>query len=314
MTDSYDSICCFHGSGHLPNKRLLWEITTACNLSCSFCHRTNNIDYGPEIKKIKEILPFLKKVGIKEIIISGGEPLLRNDIYNILELLKKEEFKVDMCTNGTNITSDISTKLSHILSEISVSIDSYVPSKHDSMRGKKGAWYSTISGIQVLQKAGLAVHSISLVNNDSFEDIENNVKFLYEIGILSMSFIGNIPIGTKTNILISEEHQKILRATFKKMRNTYSDIVINTKELIREEGMTSCMAGENIYGLDVNLIFKPCILQRNVVGIDLKKKENLLLDVVEKFKEMRSVLQNTSSGQGFCPGSRLLNGAQNEVE
>ena len=104
MSNSYDSICCFRGSDHSSNKRLLWEITTTCNLSCDFCHRNRDIDYGPKIERIKEIIPFIKEISIKEIIISGGEPLLREDIYEIINTLKEEGFKIDMCTNGTTIT------------------------------------------------------------------------------------------------------------------------------------------------------------------------------------------------------------------
>ena len=315
MSKSYDSICCFRGSDNSTDKRLLWEITTACNLSCGFCHRTSEIILGPSISQINEVVPLLKRIGIKEIIISGGEPFLRTDIFDILSLLKKEGFSVDLCTNGTLITNEIAIKLSKVLNEISVSIDSFIPAKHDLLREQSGAWKATVLGIQELIKNNLSVHSISIVNKSTISYINLTVEFLYELGVSSIAFIGNIPIGTGNNYLTSDDNQKKLKKIFKNLRNSFPNISINTKELIKDSTMNSCMAGEIIYGLDVNMIFKPCILHGKAGGIDLKIKKNLTIDVISKLKEIkRKVIDNSGIGQGFCPGSCLLNATQNEIE
>lgn len=308
MKQSYDSICCFR-SNNSVNKRLLWEITTKCNLFCGFCHRTDKSSYDTDFNHIKNILPFLKQIGIKEIIISGGEPLLRGDIFMIIQTLKEEGFEVDMCTNGTMITSKIAFKLSQLLPEISVSIDSNIPSKHDLLRRKSGAWHKTVSGIRILQEYGLKVHSISLVNSSNMIDIEDTVKYLYELGIQSMAFIGYIPIGTGVNDLLSEECQMILKRKLKLLRGKYKSVAINTKELIKESSMKLCKAAQYIYGLDVNMILKPCILQRKAGGVDLIKLVNLTTDVVSsRLTQIKNEILKYNTGQGFCPGSRSING------
>lgn len=307
MTKSYDSICCFRNSEYSKNKRLLWEITTSCNLDCEFCHRSNNISNGIAFKEIVKILPFIKGLDIKEIIISGGEPLLREDIFEIIKVFKAENFKVDMCSNGTNITPEVASKLREVLSEISISIDSSVSLIHDSLRNRNGAWQKTVLGIKTLQRYGLEIHTISLVNLITLNDIENTVKFLNDLGLSSIAFIGNIPIGTGFNQLVSAETQALLRSKLKKLREEYPDITINTKELIENLMKTSCKAGEYIYGLDVDMVLKPCILQGRAGGIDLKRLENRTMDVVEKLKTIKERTLQISNGQGFCPGSRLLN-------
>lgn len=308
MTGSYDSICCFRGSDHSATKRLLWEITTLCNLRCDFCHRTRYVDYGANLEMIQEIIPFVKAIGIKEIIISGGEPLLRHDIIDIIMLLKEEGFQVDMCTNGTNVTSRNASQLGNILSEISVSIDSATPLIHDLLRGSVGSWNATVSGIRRLRENGLGLHSISIVNKLTFDKIEDTVRFLYEEGVSSIGFIGAIPIGAGTNDLLSEECQRALRTTFGTLRERYPNIAINTKELIRDSSMSRCMAGRLIYGLDVNMVLSPCILQSRAGGIDLKRPENRTLDAIAGLKEISRNASINSTGQGFCPGSQLLNG------
>jgi len=308
MAKSYDSICCFRGSDKPSAKRLLWEITTICNLSCSFCHRTKEIDYGPDFQRIKDVLPVLKDFGIKEIIISGGEPLLRKDIFDIIDLMKNEGFDVDMCTNGTLITYDIAKKLSEYLTEISVSIDSSFPSNHDALRGKTGAFNSAISGIRSLQKFNVSVHTISIVKSSSINEIKSTVNFLAELGILSMAFIGHIPIGTGINELFTENNQKLLKNIFNELRNTYSDIAINTKELIEDSTMKSCMAGENVFGLDVKMLLKPCILHSKCGGIDINGISNDTVNVENYLRKIKeNVLITNCSGQGICPGSKFIN-------
>lgn len=206
-TISYDSGCCFRSTARPATRRLLWEITTRCNLSCAFCHRTPGEGHDTPLRHCQAVIPFLRRSGFRGVILSGGEPLLRIDIFDAIDLLASEGLSVDMCTNGTLVTRDVATRLSRVLSEISVSIDSYSAAVHDSLRGRRGAWEATVSGIRVLQERGLQVHTISLTNSKTIEGIAGTVDFLAELGVSSMAFIGQIRTSSGAASRLSEQHR-----------------------------------------------------------------------------------------------------------
>ncbi len=306
---SYDSICCFRGDDSSVTQRLLWEITTRCNLGCPFCHRTIGAAGDITHTDCRTILPFLKAVGIQDVIVSGGEPLLNRDLFLLLRLLKDAGLDVDMCTNGTLVTRLVATRLKAFLTEVSVSIDSHDPAIHDALRGWPGAWQATVAGIRALQEQGLLVHTISLVNARTLGHIQRTAEFLHSLGVGSIAFIGRIPLHAGKNVLLTESHQATIVKTLALLRARHPDIPINSKELVTNATMCQCRAGHYIYGLDVNLTLRPCILLGGIGGVDLRRAEERTLDALLRLREeMGRRLACTTVGQGLCPGSRLLNG------
>jgi MoaA/NifB/PqqE/SkfB family radical SAM enzyme len=297
----FDSICCFKKSND-SKKRLLWEITTRCNLNCPFCHAQNNVLYEPSFKLIKSIVPLLKQIGIEEIIISGGEPFLRNDIFEILLYLKRNLFEVDICTNGTLINIKRAKKLSEILSEISVSVDSFLEKKNDKYRGI-GSWEKTMHGIRCLLDCGIDVHTISILNIDTLDDIEKNISFLSKLGVKSITFIGQISVEDKFNPLISDEIQEYLKEKFKALREVYSNISINTREVFINSGFNKCFAGINLFAISADMNLYPCLLRKDLDYIDLSKNVQGIDDL---FRILRTKVHNIQDGEGICPGSKIF--------
>jgi MoaA/NifB/PqqE/SkfB family radical SAM enzyme len=85
----------------------------------------------------------LKDMGIQNIIISGGEPLLHPKLLDIMTALNREGFDLDLCSNGTLINHDVALKLKQYLSEISISIDGYNHFRHDYIRNVQGSFEKT---------------------------------------------------------------------------------------------------------------------------------------------------------------------------
>lgn len=304
---SYDSICCFRGRDNGTTRRVLWETTSRCNLGCSFCHRT--VDNAPDstAADCAAVLPVFKALGIQDVILSGGEPLLVRDICSILGILKDHGFNVDMCTNGVCVTRSLSSALARALMEISVSIDSCNPLIHDALREQRGAWEATIKAIRTLQDCGLQVHTISLVSMHTIPGIEDTAHFLYGLGIRSMAFIGHLPVRARLNPLISDDIQIRLKRVFECVRAQHPDAAINTKALIKDSEMNVCRAGQYVFGLDVNLILKPCILQSKRDGIALRTLESRGSDILATMLDILRSKPDVVLGEGICPGSTLLN-------
>lgn len=278
--NNYDSICCFSNDSS-TESRVCWELLTQCNLNCFFCHRYKQDNSKYDYSNIDRTLSVLRKNKIAKVIISGGEPLLHPFFFSIVDILKENGFRVDLCTNAYYFDEEKTEKISERFDEVSISIDSYTKKRHDEIRGCVGAFDQTIRNVKNLIKKGVVIHSTTLVTVDMIEDIPKIILFLKSLGITSMSFIGYIPFNTGINELLQEDKQVILKELFNRIRLENKDLQINTKQIITNEKMR-CEAGHLVYGLGVDGInLHPCLLLR-----DREKK------------------QSFENGMGCCPGSK----------
>ncbi|MBE9593614.1 MAG: radical SAM protein, partial [Proteobacteria bacterium] len=125
-------------------------------LRCIMCsvwragERGNNPDFYNELStdRIFSLLGELKKLGTKRLHFSGGEPLLRKDLFEIMIHAKELDMSLVINTNGTLISRRIAEKLVDSgVQEVIISIDSANPEIHDEIRGRKGAWRKAIEGM-----------------------------------------------------------------------------------------------------------------------------------------------------------------------
>jgi len=122
------------------------ELTNNCNKNCIWCGAraglNQNLSYSDVISSIDKYKP-------RELAITGGEPLLREDLFQIIDYCKSKNIKVTLCTNGTLITEDIAKKLNADI--INISIDG-IETIHDSIRGS-GSFAEVLDGLSNLKKA-----------------------------------------------------------------------------------------------------------------------------------------------------------------
>ena len=282
----YDSICCFR-SREAGEMRLLWELTTCCNLDCEFCHRTKPYKYGLSIDEISKLIPVLHEIGVSEIIISGGEPLVRKDIFDIIDLLAKEGFALDLCTNAYAIDETIASELRLRFSEISVSLDSVTEDIHNNMRNKGDAYKKTIEGIKCLLREGISVHVTVLINEVSISHMERTITFLHSIGIKSIALIGEIPVHGGEYYILHDDVQLYLATMIEMIRGKYPDLELNTKEIFPQKGYCNCPAGKTVMSIDVNGYLSPCILLRNAPKVLLTDGD--FSDIIKKYVAGRMV-------------------------
>lgn len=311
MSKSYDSICCFR-SKDSSELRLLWEITTVCNLNCSFCHRSRPYKNGPSFDTIKGMIPKLKAIGVSEIILSGGEPLTRTDIFDIVELLKTNNFNLDICTNAYCLNQNIAKKLSEYFREISVSLDSFQESVHNSLRLKKDAYQRTLNGIVHLLECGLDVHVTMLINRITFPFITETVTKLYNMGIRSIALIGEIPVRGGEYYILHENIQQEIYEVVDSLRHRFSDLSLNTKEIFSKCEYMKCPAGHSILAIDVNGYLAPCLLLGNAEKINLTSCS--ISDIIPYYLELNKRNQHNecSNMMGICPGSKIVFNAGKE--
>jgi len=129
-----------------------WNLTFRCNCKCSFC-RSTSFDHGNELNT-QECLNIIRNLGIKKVpllSLTGGEPLLRKDIYAIIRAGKKYGIHINVLTNGLLLESCADEILGSGLDAITISMDSASSSKHDSLRHRKGLFVQAERGIRKIK-------------------------------------------------------------------------------------------------------------------------------------------------------------------
>jgi heme b synthase len=138
-----------------------WEITRSCNLSCAHCRASSSDNsYEGELstQEAFTLIDQIREVGNPIIILTGGEPLARPDVYSIAEYARDRGMRVVMGTNGTLVTPQTAARLKASgLSRISVSLDFPTAEMQDKFRGQTGAFEAALSGVRNIRQAGMEV-------------------------------------------------------------------------------------------------------------------------------------------------------------
>ncbi len=183
-------------------------LTGGCNLRCTHCWLTP--DYvaddqeapdGITTDDVKKVIEQGKPLGLYEMKLTGGEPFINKEIFEIIELISSENITINIETNGTLIDRDTTSFLKKKgINHISVSIDSPNASFHDTFRGKSGALHDAVSGVRHMTEEGLDVQIIMSLTTDNVKDIEDLVKMARELNAGSVKINPILPIG-RGNVL-----------------------------------------------------------------------------------------------------------------
>jgi len=140
---------------------VVWEVTTRCNLDCIHCYASSVDSAQAELttSEGKRLLEQIARIEeFRMIVITGGEPLLRNDIFELVEYAGKLGFHVIFSTNGTLLTPDAAKDLARLgVANFSISLDGYTREVHESIRRKPGCFQSAIDGIKAAAQTGVCL-------------------------------------------------------------------------------------------------------------------------------------------------------------
>lgn len=135
-----------------------WNITKACNLKCEHCYRDAGFAAPDELNLLegKKLLRELKDLNFRLIIFSGGEPVLRVELFQWIPFARGLGLISVLGTNGTLIDEKCAVRLKQAgLKRLGISIDSIDEKKHDKFRRLEGAWKQAVRGMENAKKAGL---------------------------------------------------------------------------------------------------------------------------------------------------------------
>src|ERR1039457_2887348 len=142
-------------------RLIFWEVTKGCNLRCIHCRATATELMSPQdlpTEKALDIIDQIAKFGNQVLVLSGGEPLYRPDIFQLAEYGTSVGLRVALATNGTLVTKDVAEKIKHAgIKRVSISLDGSDAATHDAFRGIPGAFEAAIYGMRNMQELGVSV-------------------------------------------------------------------------------------------------------------------------------------------------------------
>lgn len=153
---------------------VVWNVTRRCNLHCVHCYSASaNRDYADELttQQGRALLEDLADFGVPVVLFSGGEPLMRHDLMELITLTRSLGMRAVVSTNGTLIDEPLARQLAQAdLSYVGVSLDG-MRETNDKFRGHQGAFDQALAGIRHCQKAGLKVGLRFTINKRNVQDV-----------------------------------------------------------------------------------------------------------------------------------------------
>jgi heme b synthase len=300
-------------------KWIAWEITRRCNLRCVHCRSSSELeakahpDFPTDeaFRILDDISGYAKPV----IVLSGGEPLLRKDVFEIAQYGTDKGLRMCLATNGTLVTEEICEKIKDSgIRIVSLSLDGSEEVVHDNFRGQKGAFAGTIHAANLFKQYGIEFIINSSFTKRNQEEIPRVYKLARELGATAWYLFMIVPTGRGEEImdeLISkEDYEKILEWHYQ-MEKDEKDLLVRPTcaphyyrivlQKSKEEGSgferrtlkfstggsKGCIAGQLIALIDVDGNVLPCSYFPKPAG---NIREQSFQDIWEKselFRELR---------------------------
>ncbi len=169
-----------------PGPVVIWNLVRRCNLTCKHCYSISaDKDFAGELAtgEIFSVMDDLKRFRVPVLILSGGEPLLRHDLFDIAKHAKVMGFYVGLSSNGTLIDqSNIDRIAGCNFDYVGVSLDG-IRQTHDDFRRMQGAFDASLKGIRLCRDLGLKIGVRFTMTRDNAHDLPGLLKLVEDEGI-----------------------------------------------------------------------------------------------------------------------------------
>ena len=227
-----------------PNKMdfraysISWNLTKRCNLNCDHCYLDANFRGGFRTDELNTEECFRVVDQIAEVnpnaflILTGGEPLLRPDIYEIIRYAADRKFMVVLGTNGTLINRANAEKIKAAGAHgVGISIDSMDAQKHNKFRGVHTAWEHSMEAFNVLNEVGIDFLVQMSVSEMNYKEIPDVVAFTEKIGAIAFNlyFLVCTGRGQGNTDISNEAYEEALKLLYEQQMKYKGKLMINSK-------------------------------------------------------------------------------------
>ena len=209
-----------------------WMTTNKCNLTCKHCYQDARPDACAHELTTDEACTLIDQIaaaGFKVMIFSGGEPLMRPDIYDLVGYAASKGLRPVFGTNGTLITAEVAGRLKQAgACAMGISLDSLDAARHDAFRGMEGAWQATVDGMRACREAGLPFQIHTTVLDWNEDEVCDITDFAVEQGAVAHYVFFLIPVGRgkfiKDTALKVADNERLLRRIMAKQAEVPIDV------------------------------------------------------------------------------------------
>ena len=258
------------------------ELLTKCNMRCKHCYIPNRVDSGFEFREIKKLLYELRNIGVLNVVFTGGEIFLREDILDIIQVARKLHMRVILLSNGTLLNQDIASRLVKMhITQFSTTLFSLNSEIHDGITGIKGSMNILLDNLQILKSLGINVHVKTPLMNCNVNDY-NSIKkyceknfFIYRPGIRIFAKLDGD--SSPTEMVVSKSKLKEL---IREIDNEGKDVQLNYEE--------ACAALKYSFYIDCHGDVYPCNSYLLKVGNVFEQNIKDIWYSSEIYKEIRN--------------------------
>ena len=301
-----------------------WNTTNACNMYCDHCYREAGCKAEEELStsEAKTMLEQIARAGFKIMIFSGGEPLLRPDILELVAYATKLGLRPVFGTNGTLITLDMAHKLKAAgAMGMGISLDSMDAKKHNEFRKFPNAWEGAVQGMKNCREAGLPFQIHTTVMDWNSHELEAMTDFAVELGAVAHHFFFLVPTGRAKTIEAESLRAEQYEAVLTRIRKKQQEVDIELKPTCAPQFMRiaaqmgvktrfrrGCLAGTAYCIISPRGKVQPCAY----LNMELGDVRETPFDEIWKNSEVLNTLRTLEykGGCGSCEFKRVCGGCR----
>jgi len=220
-----------NGSGHPAGKAneskarlIFWEVTKGCNLRCIHCRATATELSSPTDLPTKTALGIIDQISAAAnpiLVLSGGEPLYRSDIFQLARYATDKGLRVALATNGTLVTKDVARMIVDAgVKRVSISLDGSDANTHDTFRGIPGAFDAAVHGLRNLKALGMSVQINMTIARHNAHQLPDVLQLARNLGADALHTFLLVPVGCGVDIA---EEQMVPTEEYERMLNWFYD-------------------------------------------------------------------------------------------
>jgi radical SAM protein with 4Fe4S-binding SPASM domain len=288
----------------------VWNVTSKCNFTCKHCYVPPPNQRDLSFDEAKDLLNQLAELGAEELHLSGGEPLERGDLFDIIHEATDMGFHVDTITNGWYVNRENARKFRESgAAHVSVSTDG-IGKTHDDFRNKPGSFERCVEAVKILREEGVEAYVSPTISKLNFDELPDLFSLAESLGA-NFSTKVLVPIGEAKILdkycLGPEEQRKFYEFIFAKKAENRMEIVttcspysvlFTKKWAPRDDGRIhgGCTGGIDLLCIAADGRIMPCSRLQMTLG---NVREDKLIDVWYS-SEILATLRDRDNLKGKC--------------
>jgi AdoMet-dependent heme synthase len=216
-----------------PLRLMFWELTKACNLRCRHCRAVPEVECGNRELSTREafqLIDQIAEVTRPVLILSGGEPLYRRDVFDIGRRGVASGFRMALATNGTLVDDGIAGRVADTgFSRVSISLDGALSETHDAFRGLPGSYAAALAGLGHLRAHGLSVQINSTIAQHNVHELPRMLDLALSLGADALHIFMLVPVGcgvelAEREMLPADRYEEVLHWFYEQSRTSPIDL------------------------------------------------------------------------------------------